>query len=57
LLILIKGEKLKPTIKSFSEAKGNVISDYQEYLEKEWIKNLRDKYNIRIHNKVLSTIK
>ncbi|MGC9373887.1 MAG: peptidylprolyl isomerase [Bacteroidales bacterium] len=57
LLILIKGEKLKPTTKPFSEAKGNVISDYQEYLEKGWIKNLRDKYNIRIHNKVLSTLK
>lgn len=57
LFILIKGEKLKPTIKPFSEAKGDVISDYQEYLEKEWIKTLRDKYNIRINNQVLSTLK
>jgi len=56
LLILIKGEKLKPSIKSFSEARGNVISDYQEYLEKEWIKKLRDKYNIHINNQVLSRI-
>ncbi|MDY6802101.1 MAG: peptidylprolyl isomerase [Bacteroidota bacterium] len=57
LLVLIKGEKLKSTIKPFNEAKGNVISDYQEYLEEEWIKNLRDKYNIRINNQVLSTLK
>src|SRR6056297_90183 len=57
LMILIKGEKLKPSIKPFEEAKGNVISDYQEYLEKEWIKKLRDKYNIRINKQVLSTLK
>lgn len=57
LMILIKGEKLKPAIKPFEEAKGNVISDYQEYLEVEWIKKLQDKYNIRINKQVLSTLK
>jgi len=56
LLILIKGQKLKPSIKPFDEAKGNVISDYQEYLEKEWIQKLRNKYNIQVNKEVLSTL-
>ncbi|MEE4198309.1 MAG: peptidylprolyl isomerase [Bacteroidales bacterium] len=54
--LLIQGDKLKPSIKPFAEAKGNVISDYQEYLEKEWIKKLREKYNIKVNQQVLSTI-
>lgn len=56
LLILIKGEEVKPAIKPFNEAKGLVISDYQEYLEKKWVEKLRSKYNIQINNQVLSSI-
>ncbi|MFP4023268.1 MAG: peptidylprolyl isomerase [Thiohalospira sp.] len=56
LMILIKGEKVKPTIKPFNEAKGLVISDYQEYLEEKWVEKLRSKYNIQVNNQVLSSI-
>ena len=46
-----------PTPKSLNEAKGFIVSDYQEYLEKQWIKDLRAKYPVVIDQKVLSTLK
>ena len=56
-IVLLKGEIVKPENKSFSECRGMVISDYQDYLDKEWIKSLREKYNIIINSAVLSSIK
>lgn len=56
-LILTKGEILQSTPKPFEDARGAVISDYQDYLEKEWIKKLREKYNIQVNQDVLSSIK
>ena len=55
--VLYKGKKIDKKEKAFDEAKGLVISDYQDYLDKEWINKLRSKYNIQINNEVLSTIK
>ncbi len=56
-LILLKGKVVKPENKPFNECRGMVISDYQDYLDKEWIKSLREKYNIIINSAVLSSIK
>ena len=36
-------------LKTFEEAKGLAISDYQTYLEKEWIKSLKQKYPVTIN--------
>jgi peptidyl-prolyl cis-trans isomerase SurA len=38
-----------PRLKTFEEAKGLIISDYQSYLEKEWIKSLKQKYPVVIN--------
>jgi peptidyl-prolyl cis-trans isomerase SurA len=56
-VVLLKGKLVKPENKAFSECRGMVISDYQDYLDKEWIKSLREKYNIIIDNAVLSSLK
>jgi peptidyl-prolyl cis-trans isomerase SurA len=56
-IVLLKGEILKPNNKMFDECRGMVISDYQDYLDKEWIKSLREKYNIIINSAVLSSLK
>ncbi len=53
----IKGKIVPPTIKTLNEARGEVIADYQNYLEKQWIDELRDKYDIHIKEKVLQTLK
>jgi peptidyl-prolyl cis-trans isomerase SurA len=55
--ILIKGRIVKPQVKNLDEAKGAVISDYQDYLDKKWIENLRLQYNIKVNDSVLSSIK
>ncbi|MDR1809547.1 MAG: peptidylprolyl isomerase [Prevotella sp.] len=41
----------------YTDAKGLVISDYQEVREKEWMQSLRDKYKVEIDQKALKTIK
>ncbi len=54
--IYIKG-KLQPMPKELNEIKGLITADYQNYLEQEWIKELRNKYKIEINNDVLNSIK
>ena len=43
--------------KSFESTKGRVISDYQDFLEAEWLKKLRNKYTVTINEKELKKIK
>jgi peptidyl-prolyl cis-trans isomerase SurA len=50
-------EVLEPEPKALQEARGLVTADYQAYLEEQWIKELRSKYNVIIYNEVLSTLK
>jgi peptidyl-prolyl cis-trans isomerase SurA len=42
--------------RSFEDARGLVINDYQNYLEKKWIEELKRKYPIRINEKVFQSI-
>ena len=42
--------------KKLNEIKGLVISDYQNKLEKDWIKKLEKKYPVNINNELLSSI-
>jgi peptidyl-prolyl cis-trans isomerase SurA len=49
--------KVIPTSqKPLEEAKGRVISDYQEYLEKQWITQLKSKYTVSVNKDVLDTV-
>lgn len=45
-----------PEPKSLHEVRGLVISDYQNYLEKQWVNELREKYEIFVDQDVLRTI-
>ena len=56
-LVLVHVEEIIPAgDQQLSEVKGQVISDYQEELEKQWISELRNKYTIEINQKVLRDI-
>jgi peptidyl-prolyl cis-trans isomerase SurA len=46
----------EPSPRSFNEAKGLVMNDYQAGLEEQWIKDLRKKYPVVIDQKVLNEI-
>lgn len=48
-IYIISKELLQPTTKTLDESRGQVISDYQNYLEKEWIKTLRLKYPVSVN--------
>lgn len=46
-----------PEPKSLSEARGIITADYQNFLEQEWLKQLRKKYTVNVNQDVLSQIK
>lgn len=43
--------------KPYNKVRGIVISQYQDELEKEWIKELREKYTIKVNQDILKSIK
>jgi peptidyl-prolyl cis-trans isomerase SurA len=47
---------LEPTEKEFSEAKGAITSDYQNYLEEKWLEELRKKHTIVVNEDALYSI-
>lgn len=47
----------QPMIKSLGEARGYVIADYQDQLEKEWVKKLKSKYDVTLDQKVVNQLK
>jgi peptidyl-prolyl cis-trans isomerase SurA len=47
----VKVEKVLPAgPKTLAEARGQATSDYQNYLEQEWIKELRTKYPVKVND-------
>lgn len=46
----------QPAGRSYDEAKGLVMNDYQDALEKKWIEDLRQKYPVVVDQKVLASI-
>ena len=50
-------ELLPAGAKSLAETRGKVISKYQDYLEKEWITQLKKRYPVKVIKKSLKKIK
>jgi len=50
-------EVLEPTYKTLEDARGIITSDYQNHLEKEWIKSLREKYDYSVDSTILEELK
>ena len=51
----VYGKKLKAP-KEMSDVKAQVLADYQDMLEKEWVANLRKKYTVWVDENVLKTV-
>ena len=51
-----KGRVLKKGPESYTDVKGQVTSDYQQKLERDWVKYLTKKYKVEINYDVVSTI-
>jgi len=48
---------VKPEPKKINEARGLITADYQNYLEKQWIIELRNKYPVTVNKELFNTIK
>ena len=54
---IMKVVKLIPVMpKPLEEARGYVVADYQEKLEKDWIQSLREKYPVHVNQDVLNSV-
>lgn len=53
--VIIK-EVRSPEPKQLDEARGDVVSDYQNYLEETWIEEIRQKYPVVINKEVLKQL-
>ena len=42
--------------RSFADARGLVINDYQNFLEKKWVEDLKKKYPIKVNEKTLQSL-
>jgi len=49
-------EIMEASPKELNDVKGKVISNYQDFLEKQWIQNLRSKYKVEVNKKVFKKL-
>jgi len=55
---IAKVTKIIPkSVKTFEESKGNVINDFQNEIEKNWLSTLRERFKVDINKKVLAKVK
>jgi peptidyl-prolyl cis-trans isomerase SurA len=53
-----KVSNIKPAgPKSLEECKGKVINDYQQYLEQNWVGELKKEFEIKVNNEVFQKVK
>jgi peptidyl-prolyl cis-trans isomerase SurA len=45
-----------PGQKTFADARGDVVSDFQDSIDKKWIAELKKKYPVKVNEEVLKTI-
>ncbi len=58
MFYVVKVNKLIPeSFKTLEEARGMVMNDYQQDVEKNWVNGLKNKYKVTINQEVLSKIK
>jgi peptidyl-prolyl cis-trans isomerase SurA len=55
IFVVVRGV-VPPTPKTIREAKGIITADYQNYLEKQWIDELRAKYKVDVDRNVFESL-
>jgi len=56
VIFVVVNKVVAPEPKLLKEAKGIITADYQNYLEEEWIKQLRSKYTFKVNQEVFDSI-
>ena len=53
----VRIEKILPPVdKTLKEARGYIVADYQDYLETQWVEQLRKEYKVQINRDVLEKL-
>ncbi|MEK7253150.1 MAG: peptidylprolyl isomerase, partial [Bacteroidota bacterium] len=47
---------LPPGQKTLQEARGYVVADYQDFLEKQWLEKLKKQYKVKVNEKVFNSM-
>ena len=55
-ITIVAGKMLKKP-ETYTDVRGAITADYQNYLEKKWIENLRNKYKIEINQETLNSLR
>ena len=55
--IYVTAVHTQPHVRTFDDARGLVINDYQQVLEQKWIAELKKKYPVKVNAAVWSTVK
>ena len=55
--VIVINKIFEPEPEPFKEVQGEMMTGYQEYLENEWIGQLKEKYTVKIDSKVLDEVK
>jgi peptidyl-prolyl cis-trans isomerase SurA len=55
---VVKAEEVfdTPVMKTLDEARGYVVAEYQDFLEKDWNKQMRSKYPVKVNEDVFKTM-
>lgn len=56
LYVVRVNEVLPAQPKELKEVRGLVIADYQDYLEQQWLEELRKKYDVEVNEEVLEAL-
>ena len=52
----VYGKVLKKGPEDYTDVRGQVVADYQDLLEREWVAELRRKYTFTVNEDVLKTV-
>ncbi|MBR9846832.1 MAG: peptidylprolyl isomerase [Algicola sp.] len=55
--VIMVNKVIPESHKTLDEARGKVVSDYQNQLESDWIKSLNERYTVEVNSKVLKKVK
>jgi peptidyl-prolyl cis-trans isomerase SurA len=55
--IILINRVIEPVPLAFKEVQGEMMSGFQEYLESEWIRQLKNRYDVKIDSMVLDDLK
>ena len=57
MLTFVKIEEIvPPEIKTLDEARGFIVAEYQDYLEKQWVAGLKENYSVWINDKAFESM-